>query len=212
MLRILIADDHSVVRQGLERILRKEYPSATIEEVTDAEDMIKKALESEWDLIISDLTMPGKTGLEAITQIKDIYPKLPILVLSIHPEDHYAIRALKAGASGYLNKNMAPEELIAATRRVLIGRKYITPGIAEKLNDRMIGDFPQMPHESLSDREFEVLKMLAAGKTLTEIGKTLSISSVTVSTYRRRLLEKMKLRTNADLTKYVIANKLTDEI
>ncbi len=212
MIRILIADDHSVVRQGLERILRKEYPSATIEDVSSAEDMIKKVMQSEWDLIISDLSMPGMKGLEAISQIKDLYPKLPILVLSIHPEEHYALRSLKAGASGYLSKNMAPEELIVATRRVLMGRKYITPAVAERLNDQMIGDYPQMPHEALSDREFEVLKLLAAGKSLTEIGKLFSISPVTVSTYRRRILEKMQFKTNADLTKYAIAHNLTDEI
>jgi len=212
MLRILIADDHSVVRQGLERILRKEYPSAAIESVSDADNLIKKVMKSEWDLIISDLSMPGTTGMEAISQIKDLYPKLPVLILTMHSEEQYALRALKAGASGYLSKNMAPEELIDATRRVLIGRKYITSTLAEKLSDQMTGDYTKMPHELLSDREFEVMKLLASGRSLTEIGQILSISPVTVSTYRRRILEKMQLSTNADLTKYVISTRLDDEI
>jgi two-component system invasion response regulator UvrY len=212
MLRILIADDHSVVRQGLERILRREYPTAVIQEVSNAEELVKEAMKSEWDLIISDLSMPGRTGLEALGQVKEVFPKLPILILSVHPEEHYAIRALKAGASGYLSKDMAPEELIAATHRVLMGRKYITPSIAEKLTDEMNGDHLKLPHESLSDREFEVLKLLAAGKSLIEIGNIFSISATTVSTYRGRILVKMKLRTNADLTKYAIGHKLIDEI
>ena len=212
MLRILIADDHSVVRQGLERILRKEYPSAAIESVSDADNLIKKVMKSEWDLIISDLSMPGTTGMETISQIKDLYPKLPVLILTMHSEEQYALRALKAGASGYLSKNMAPEELIDATRRVLIGRKYITSTLAEKLSDQMTGDYTKMPHELLSDREFEVMKLLASGRSLTEIGQILSISPVTVSTYRRRILEKMQLSTNADLTKYVISTRLDDEI
>ena len=212
MLRILIADDHSVVRQGLERILRKEYPSAAIESVSDADNLIKKVMKSEWDLIISDLSMPGTTGMETISQIKDLYPKLPVLILTMHSEEQYALRALKAGASGYLSKNMAPEELIEATRRVLMGRKYITSTLAEKLSDQMTGDYTKMPHELLSDREFEVMKLLASGRSLTEIGQILSISPVTVSTYRRRILEKMQLSTNADLTKYVISTRLDDEI
>ena len=208
MIRILIADDHSVVRQGLERILRKEFPSAQIGEATDGEDMIKKVMKSEWDLVISDLSMPGLSGLEALSQIKEHYPKLPILILSMYPEEHYAVRVLKAGASGYLNKNMAPEELIAAAHRVLMGRKYITPSIAEKLTEKMNEDSGRLPHEALSDREFEVLKLLAAGDSLTEIGARLSITPTTVSTYRGRILSKMDLKTNADLTRYCISHQL----
>ncbi|MBS1566428.1 MAG: response regulator transcription factor [Bacteroidetes bacterium] len=208
MIRILIADDHFVVRHGLERILRKEFPSARIEEVADGEDMVKRVMESEWDLVISDLSMPGRNGLEALHQIKEHFPKLPILILSVHPEEQYAIRVLRAGASGYLNKDMAPEELINAVHRVLLGRKYITPTIAEKLAERMNGGDEQLPHEQLSDREFEVLKLLAAGKSLTDIGSMLSISPTTVGTYRARILAKMNFKTNADLTRYAVLHNL----
>ena len=208
MIRILIADDHSVVRQGLERILLREFPSALVEQVADGEDMVKKVMESSWNLVISDLSMPGRSGLEALRQIKELQPKLPFLILSVHPEEHYAIRVLKAGASGYLSKNMAPEELVNAVHRVLLGRKYITPSIAEKLADQMSEEGGQQPHEQLSDREFEVLKFLASGKSLTEIATVLSISATTVGTYRARLMAKMNLKTNADLTRYAITNNL----
>jgi two-component system invasion response regulator UvrY len=207
-MRILIADDHSVVRQGLERILLKEFPSAQIEQVEDAESLLKKGMKHEWDIIISDISMPGKSGLEVIQQIKELHPKLPILMLSVHPEEHYAIRALKAGASGYLNKEMAPEELIKAVRSVLLGKRYITPSLAEKLADQLGSNISTLPHENLSDREFEVFKFLAAGKSIQEIAGLLFISSSTVSTYRARILEKMNMRTNVDLTMYAIANKL----
>jgi len=208
MIRILIADDHSVVRQGLERILLKEFPSAQVTQATDGEDMVKKVMGSEWDLVISDLSMPGRSGLDAVQQIKEHFPRLPILILSVHPEEHYAIRVLKAGASGYLNKNMAPEELVNAVHRVLLGRKYITPSIAEKLAEQINEDNDQLPHEQLSDREFEVLKFLAAGKSLTEISAELSISATTVSTYRARVMAKMNMKTNADLTRYAISHNL----
>jgi len=188
--------------------LLKEFPSALVEQVADGEDMVKKVMESPWDLVISDLSMPGRSGLEAVRQIKELNPKLPILILSIHPEEHYAIRVLKAGASGYLSKDMAPEELVNAVHRVLLGRKYITPSIAEKLADQMSEEGGQLPHEQLSDREFEVLKFLAAGKSLTEIATVLSISATTVGTYRARLMAKMNLKTNADLTRYAMTNNL----
>jgi two-component system invasion response regulator UvrY len=208
MLSIMIADDHFVVRQGLERILLKEFPSATIDQVGDAEEMIKRVMKSKYDLIISDLSMPGLNGLEAIRQIKDNFPDIPILILSIHPEEHYAVRVLKAGASGYLTKSLAPEELITAVHRVLLGRKYITPSIAERLSDHLQDDNKKMQHEQLSDREFEVFKLLAEGSSITEIASKLSVSANTISTYRSRILSKMSLRTNAEITKYAIANKL----
>ncbi|MBS1932379.1 MAG: response regulator transcription factor [Bacteroidetes bacterium] len=207
-MRILIADDHSVVRHGLERILLKEFPSAHIEHVADGDELLKKATQEKWDIIISDVSMPGKTGLEVIQQIKEQHPKLPMLMLSVHPEEHYAIRALKAGASGYLNKDMAPEELIKAARSVLLGKRYITPSLAEKLADQLGSNTSTLPHETLSDREFEVFKLLASGKSIQEIAALLFISSSTVSTYRSRILEKMGLKTNVDLTMYAIANKL----
>lgn len=207
-MRIIIADDHAFLRQGVERILRKEFPTAQIDEVPDGEELVKKVMKTEYDLVISDVSMPGRGGMEALHAIKEIYPKLPVLMLSMYPEDHYAVRALKAGASGYLSKSMAPEELINAVRRVLMGRKYITPSIAEMLTEQFTDDAGKLPHETLSDREFEVLKLLAAGMGLSEIGKSLSISATTVSTYRTRILEKMNLKTNADLIRYAFENNL----
>ena len=208
MLRILIADDHSVVRKGLRQILLEGFPTATIEEVADAEDMIKKVIQSDWDVVISDLSMPGRSGLEALQQIKQINSKIPVLILSIHPEEQYALRVLKAGASGYLNKDMAPEELVNAVQRVMLGKKYITASIAEKLASVLDQDSDKAPHEYLSDREFMVLKLLAAGKSVSEIAESLFLSVTTVSTYRARIMAKMNMKNNADLTLYAVENKL----
>ncbi len=208
MIRILIADDHSVVRKGLRQILLEGFPNAFIEEVPDAEEMIKKIIRDEWSVVISDLSMPGRSGLEAMQQIKQIKPKLPVLILSIHPEEQYALRVLKAGASGYLSKDMAPDELVNAVQRVMLGKKYITSSIAEKLASVLDNNNGKLPHESLSDREFSVLKMLAAGKSVSEIAETLFLSVTTVSTYRSRILAKMDLKNNADLTLYAVENKL----
>ena len=208
MIKILIADDHTVVRKGLKQILIEEFPSALIEEVADAEELLKKLLKAEWDVVISDLSMPGRSGLEALQQIKQHYPKLPVLILSVHSEEHYAIRVLKAGASGYLSKDSAPDELVKAVNRVLSGRKYITPSIAEKLAATLDQDNEKSSHETLSDREFEILKLLAAGKSVSDIAASLSLSVTTVSTYRARVMVKMNMKTNADLTLYAVENKL----
>jgi DNA-binding NarL/FixJ family response regulator len=192
----------------LKQILLEEFRSALIEEVTNAEDMLKKVLKEQWDIVISDISMPGRSGLEALQQIKQFYPKLPVLVLSIHPEDQYAVRVLKAGASGYLNKDSAPEELVKAAHQLLLGKKYITGSIAEKLATLLDQDTDKMPHETLSDREFEVLKLIAAGNPISEIADKLALSNTTVSTYRARILAKMSLKSNADLTLYAINNHL----
>ena len=208
MLKILIADDHTVVRKGLRQILLEEFLSAEIEEAVDAEELMKKVMKKEWDIVVSDISMPGRSGLEVLQQIKQHYPRLPVLILSIHPEDQYAVRVLKAGASGYLNKDSAPDELVKAVRQVLLGKKYITPSIAERLASLLDQDPDKQPHESLSDREFEVLKLLAAGSPVSEIADKLSLSVTTVSTYRARILAKMNLRNNADLTLYAIKNQL----
>ncbi len=207
-MRILIADDHIIVRKGLRQILLEEFKSAIIEEVGDAEDMIKKIITSEWDVVISDLSMPGRSGLEALQQIRQLHPNLPVLILSIHPEDQYALRVLKAGASGYLSKDLAAEELVTAVRRVLLGKKYITPSIAEKLVAAIDQDSEKLPHEYLSDREFSVLKSLAAGRSVSEIAESLFLSVTTISTYRARLMTKMNMKNNADLTLYALENKL----
>jgi two-component system, NarL family, invasion response regulator UvrY len=208
MIRILIADDHTVVRKGLKQILLEEFPSAFIDEVADAEELLKKVMKGEWDVVISDLSMPGRSGMESLQQIKQYYPKLPVLILSVHSEEHYAIRVLKAGAAGYLNKDMAPDELVKAVHRVLMGKKYITPTIAEKLASSLDQDSDKPSHEHLSDREFEVLKLIASGKSVSDIAASLSLSVTTVSTYRARILAKMSMKTNADLTLYAIENKL----
>jgi len=208
MIRILIADDHTVVRRGLKQILLEEFSSAFIEEVANAEDMIKKIMSNPWDVVVSDLSMPGRSGLDALLQIKHSYPNLPVLILSIHPEEHYALRVLKAGASGYLSKDSAPDELVKAVKKVLLGKKYISPAVAENLAATLSSDMDKAPHEQLSDREFDVMKLLASGKSVSEIADMLSLSVTTISTYRARVMGKMNLKTNPDLTKYAIEYKL----
>ncbi len=208
MIRILIADDHTVVRKGLRQILAEEFTDAIIAEVPDGAELIKKVIKEKWDLIISDLTMPGKNGLEALQEIKQLYPNLPVLILSIHPEEQYAIRVLKAGASGYLKKDTAPDELVDAVHRILQGKKYITLSIAEKLAANLDRDSEKKLHENLSDREFNVFKMIAAGKSLSEVAEILSLSVTTVSTYRARIMTKMSMKNNANLTLYAIQNDL----
>lgn len=208
MLRILIADDHAVVRKGLRQILLEEFPTAEIVETPDAATLFLKVLREEWDVVITDISMPDKSGLEVLQQIRRDYPRLPVLVLSAHSEDQYAIRSLKAGASGYLCKDSASEELVCAMRRILLGKRYITASLAEKLAYQLDQDADRPPHESLSDREFEVLKFLAAGKVVSEIASQLCLSVTTISTYRARILAKMNLKTNYDLTRYAMDNKL----
>jgi DNA-binding NarL/FixJ family response regulator len=208
MLRILIADDHSVVRKGLRQILLEEFPSAEITETADAAALFMKVLREDWDVVITDISMPDKSGLEVLQQIRRDHPRLPVLILSAHSEDQYAIRALKAGASGYLCKDSASEELVIAIRRILMGKKYITASLAEKLAFHLDPEGDRPPHESLSDREFEVMKFLAAGKVVSEIASQLCLSVTTISTYRARILAKMNLKTNYDLTRYAMENKL----
>ncbi len=208
LIRILIADDHTVVRKGLRQILAEEFTDAVIEDVPDAEELIKKLIREKWDVVISDLSMPGKSGLEALQYIKQHFPNLPVLILSIHPEEQYAIRVLKAGASGYLSKDTAPEELVNAVKRLLLGKKYITVSMAEKIAEAFDRKIEKKPHEMLSDREFDVFKMIAAGRAVSEIADCLSLSVTTVSTYRARIMAKMNMKTNANLTQYAIENHL----
>jgi DNA-binding NarL/FixJ family response regulator len=207
-MKVLVADDHAIVRKGLKQILLDEYPFGEIEECSNAEELIQKANEGVWDVIISDISMPGRSGLEALQQIRLSYPRLPVLILSMHPEEQYAIRALKAGASGYCSKDLAHEELVNAVRRVLTGKKYITPSLAEALATQLDDESKPEPYKRLSDREFDVFKLLAAGKTVSEIADTLSLSTTTISTYRSRILVKMNFKTNADLIRYALEKKL----
>lgn len=208
MIRVLIADDHAIVRKGLKQLLLEEYPSAKVGEVGDAESLIAKAISEDWDVIVCDMSMPGRSGLDALHQIKQVVPKLPVLIMSMYPEDQYALRVLKAGASGYLGKETIHDEIIKAIQTVMLGKKYITPSIAEKLVTAFDTPEGKLLHEALSDREFDVLKLLASGKSVSDIAEQLSLSVTTVSTYRSRILEKMRMRSNAELTRYALENKL----
>lgn len=210
MKRIILADDHSFIRLGLIQLLKDEYPAVEITQVSDGEALIKEVMLHDWDLVISDLDMPGRSGLEALEQIKLIKPHLPVLILSIYAEDLYAVRVLKAGASGYLNKNSAPDELITAVQRISLGKKYITPEIAEKLLTS--GDDIKKPHELPTNREFEIFKLLALGKTVTQIADSLSLALTTISTYRSRIMEKLNLSTNSDLTRYALSHHIISDI
>jgi two-component system, NarL family, invasion response regulator UvrY len=206
-MKLLIADDHSVVRKGLVHIIKDAYPNAYVHEVADGPDLLNVCEQHVWDIIITDISMPGRNGIEILKTLKDIVPKIPVLVLSVHPAEQYAVRSIKAGASGYLNKDSAPEELVQAIQRIADGRKYITSDVAELLASTY-SDEDKPLHELLSDREFEVLKLIASGKTVSEIAHQLSLSVNTVSTYRARILEKTGMGTNAELTHYAISNGL----
>lgn len=208
MLRILIADDHAILRRGIIQIIREEYPSAFIKEAEDAETLIKYAFKEEWDIIISDMSMPGRSGIDALQQIKSQNPGAKVLILSVHPEEQYAIRVLKSGAMGYLNKEAAPEVLIVAIKKILLGRKYISTSIAEMLAKEIMSDSDKPDYDKLSNREFDVFKLLASGKSVSEIAQNLNLSVTTISTYRSRILEKLHLKSNSDLTKYAIENGL----
>ncbi len=207
-MKIIIADDHRIVRFGLKQVLLASFPSAEIDEAQDAETLIKKVLKGEYDLVISDLTMPGRSGMEALQQIKSHNPKLPVLILSGRPEEQYAVRVLKAGAAGYLNKDCPPEELTKAINIAMLGKKYITASIADQLLLSLDKDGDKPAHEYLSSREFEVMKLLGSGKSVSEIADQMSLSVTTVSTYRARIMEKMSITSNAQITIYCIENKL----
>lgn len=210
MIKILIADDHRMFREGLKHILA-EYPDLVVaDEANNGQEVLDKIWKNNYDMVLLDITMPGMTGLEALKQLKNDKPKLPVLILSMHPEEQYAIRVLRAGASGYLTKESAPDELITAIRKISQGRKYITPSLAERLASEFEADSEKPLHDILSDREYQVLRMIAAGKTVKHIAKELSLSIKTVSTYRTRIMEKMKMKTNAEVMHYVIKNQLLD--
>jgi two-component system, NarL family, invasion response regulator UvrY len=208
MHRFLIADDHAIVRVGLKQFLLQAFPSAIIEEVANGDDLYKKATLEKWDVVISDISMPGRGALEILQHIRLDHPKLPVLFLSGYSEDQYAMRVLKAGASGYLNKEAGGPELISAINQLLLGKKYITHSTAEKLATNLNGDAAKMPHEYLSDREFEVFKLLARGKAVSEIAEKIHLSVTTISTYRGRIMVKLSQKNNADLTLYAVEHKL----
>ncbi len=208
-MKILIADDHAVVRAGLKQILTGVSGVTEIDGVADGDEVMEKIKEKDYDVVVLDISMPGKNGLEVLKQLKSAKPKLPVLMLSMYAEGQYAVRVLKAGASGYLTKDSASEELVNAVEKIYLGRKYITPSLAEKLAD-FTWEGDKFPHERLSDREFNVFKMIASGNTLKEVAANLCLSVKTVSTYKVRIHEKMKLETRVDITSYAIKNKLID--
>jgi two-component system, NarL family, invasion response regulator UvrY len=210
MIKILIADDHAVVRRGLKQILAEEYDRAVIGEACNASEAIKYAYEMNWDVVILDITLPDRSGLDVLKELKNIRPKLPVLVLSVYPEELFAVRALKAGAAGYITKRGAPEELVKAVRKVIQGGKYITLSLAEKLaSDLELGSEKPL-HETLSNREYQVACMIASGKTAKEIAKQLRLTVRAIRTYRVRTLAKMRMKSNAELIHYAIKNRLID--
>ena len=210
MLRILITDDHAVVRRGLKQILEEEFNKVVFGEAQNTREMLEHLQKEHWDVLILDITLPGRSGLELLGELKLTHPNLPVLVLSIYPEDQYGIRVLKSGASGYMTKESAPDEIVMAIKKILRGGKYVSPALAERLASNLGVDREKPLHEALSDREYEVMVMICAGKILKEIAQKLDLSIKTVSTYRSRILKKMKMENNAELIRYAIKNQLVD--
>jgi len=210
MIKILIADDHAIVRQGLKQIVSDTSNMTVTDEARDGYEVLAKLSEGEYDIVVLDISMPGPSGLDILKQIKTYHPELPVLILSMHPEEQYAVRVLKAGASGYLTKESAPDELISAIQKAYSGGKYVTLKVAEKLALDLDVDREILPHETLSDREFQIICMIAKGKKIKRIAEELNLSPKTISTYRSRILEKMKMNDNEELTGYVIKNRLID--
>ncbi|HOD74704.1 MAG TPA: response regulator transcription factor [Syntrophorhabdaceae bacterium] len=206
MIKIIIADDHPVVRKGLKQILSEETDVELVKEARNDSEVLNLLHAHDWDAVVLDITMPGRGGLELLTELKRLRPKLPVLVLTVHPEDQYAVRALKEGASGYMNKESAPEELVQAIRKIIRGGKYVSAALAEKLAS-MIGAEAQ-PHENLSIREYQVMLLIASGKTVSEIAEEMSLSIKTISTYRTRILEKMGMTNNVELARYAMKHNL----
>jgi two-component system invasion response regulator UvrY len=208
-MKILIADDHTIVREGIKMLLTEAYPFATITDVSDSVDLMKQVRKEKWDVIICDISMPpGDSGLEAIKQIKEHASSTPVIILSMHAADQYAVRAIKAGASGYLTKGAATLELVKAVNQVLSGRKYLSPDVADALADAFEHGNTTHSVENLSDREFEVFKLLASGKSISDIAKQLILSTNTISTFRGRIFDKMGFHNNMELIKYAVDNKL----
>lgn len=211
MITILIADDHSLIREGFKKILSREDDLSVVGEAGNAADIMEFLRKNLCDIIVLDISMPGKTGLDILSDIRIQFPNVKVLILSMHSEEHYALRALKGGALGYLSKDSAPGELITAIRKIHSGRMYVSEAVAEQLAYNIGGNKREkLPHEDLSDREFQVMQMLAGGRSISDISERLSISNSTVSTYRQRILEKLNLKNTSELIHYAINNKLID--
>ncbi len=210
MIKVLIADDHAILRRGLQEILARELDDICFGEAEDAQEVLARTQSDEWDLLILDISMPGRSGLDVLKDLRAQRPKLSVLVLSMHSEAQYGKRILRAGAAGFMNKASAPEELIKAVQKVLAGGRYVSPVLAERLASHLDNEVHRDVQETLSDREFEVLRMIALGKTVGQIAEELHLSVSTVSTYRARILEKMELTTNAEVMQYALRNHLVD--
>jgi two-component system invasion response regulator UvrY len=210
MIRVLVADDHAIVRRGLKLIMQEEFRSLTFGEASNGQQVLDLAWKQDWDIVILDITMPGRNGLDILKELKQIRPKLPVLVLSMHSEDQFAVRVLKSGASGYMTKENVPEELVKAIKKVMAGGKYVSASLAEELAFRLETDAEKPLHEKLSDREYQVFCLIASGRTVKQISEQLFLSIKTISTYRTRILEKLKMKTNAELTHYAIKYKLVE--
>ena len=209
-MKFLLIDDHKIIREGLKQILLIHFPSATFDEGASAEEVVKNISASDYDLVICDLSMPGRSGLDVLKQVKETKPKLPVLILSMQPDEHYAVRAIKAGAWGYVNKSDGAEVLIPAVHRILQGRKFIPDDLAQRLAENLTASDTSEDrlHENLSTREFDIFKLLVEGKSISEISQQLSLGMSTVSTHRARILFKMNMKSNAELVKYAIQNNL----
>lgn len=205
---ILIGDDHAIVREGMMRLLKEEFEAINFTEARTGSEVLEKARDHKWSVIIMDITMPGRSGLEILKQLKSEGIEAPVLVLSMYPEDQYAVRVMRAGAAGYLTKDTASEELVNAVKKVLSGRKYISESLAEKLAEDLNGKGDRAIHELMSDREYQVMCLIASGKTVSEIAEELSLSVPTISTYRARILEKLHMKTNAEITRFAIESGL----
>jgi two-component system, NarL family, invasion response regulator UvrY len=210
MTKILIGDDHPIVRHGLKQIIAEESDMQVLGEAADAQEVLAQVAREDWDVVILDLQMPGRGGLQVLETLRREHPKLPVLVLSVQPEDQYAVRVLKCGAAGYMTKETAPEELVKAIRKVVGGGKYVSLRLAEKLASDLESGNGGLPHETLSNREFQVLCMIGSGKTVGQIADELCLSVKTISTNRERILEKMGMQNNAELTHYAIKNRLVE--
>ena len=210
MIRVLVADDHTLVREGLKQILSDLPDMAVTDEASNGKEVLDKIRESDFEVVLLDISMPGQSGLDILKQIKLLRPRLPVLILSMYSEEQYAIRTIRAGAAGYLTKDSVPDELIEALRTVSLGKKYITFSLAEKLAFELNADTIRLPHEGLSDREYQVMCMIASGKAVSQIAREISLSVKTISTHRARILKKMKMKNNAELTHYAIKHGLVD--
>ena len=209
-MHILIADDHAVVRRGLREILADAVSGADFSEAGNGDEVLSHLGKSQVSMLVLDINMPGRSGMDILRDVKHSYPRLPVIILSCQPEEQYAVRCLRAGAAAYINKESAPEELAIATRKIMSGGRYVSASLAEKLISNLDASAEKPLHESLSDREHEVMKMIAAGVPLTEIGERLHVSVKTISSYRARIMEKMQMRSNAELTRYAMTHSLID--